>query len=107
MLPDSKVKCPATGFARSCRSIVSADDCTCPKFVSIRGVDPQGGEVEQWGCVDSFMPMLMIENSKRQLETGAAIESFRNEMVDGNKISQQLLTANLMGVLPAKLINQG
>jgi hypothetical protein len=35
--------------------------------------------------------MLLIENSQQQRQTGAAVESFRNEMVKANESSQQLL----------------
>jgi hypothetical protein len=37
--------------------------------------------------------MLLIENSGQQRQTGAAVESFRNEMVKSNEASQQLLLA--------------
>jgi hypothetical protein len=37
--------------------------------------------------------MLLIENSGQQRSTGAAVESFRNEMVKSNEQSQQLLLA--------------
>lgn len=80
MLPDEKVKCPATGFAKSCREIIAI--CDCPKFVSLKGTDPQtGAVVDRYGCVDSFLPLLLIENAQASRQTGAAIESFRNEVV--------------------------
>lgn len=80
MLPDHKVMCPATGFARSCRSIISEFDC--PKFVKIGGIDPQTGDVvDKVGCVDSFLPLLLIENANQSRLNAAAIDSFRNEMV--------------------------
>lgn len=91
-LPDKNVMCPATGFCKSCRSIVA--EFECPKYVTIRGTNPQGGDVDQSGCVDSFLPMLLIENSQQQRQTGAAVESFRNEMVKSNAVNMQLfLTA--------------
>jgi hypothetical protein len=91
MLPDSKVRCPATGFAKSCRSIVSKFDC--PKFVKISGVNPNDGQpVDKFGCVDSFLPMLLIENSQQQRQTGAAVESFRNEMVKSNNLNLALMS---------------
>lgn len=83
MLPDPKVKCPATGFARSCRDIIAA--CDCPKFVSIKGHDPQTGAiVDRHGCVDSFLPLLLIENAQMSRQTAAAVETFRNEVVTAN-----------------------
>lgn len=90
MLPDKNIKCPATGFAKSCREIVA--DCDCPKFVKISGVNPNDGQpVDKFGCVDSFLPMLLIENSQQQRQTGAAVESFRNEMVTANQNTLALM----------------
>ena len=88
-LPDKNIKCPSTGFAKSCREIIA--DCDCPKFVTIRGTNPQGGEVNQSGCVDSFIPMLLIENSQMQRQTSASVDSFRNEMVMANLSTAILL----------------
>lgn len=86
MLPDEKIKCPATGFVQSCRSIVTREGCECPKFVSVRMQNPQTGEkVDRYGCVDSFLPMLLIENAQQSRQTGAAIESFRNEVVKSSE----------------------
>lgn len=88
MLPDPKVKCPATAFARSCRDIVAK--CDCPKFVSIRGRDPQtGAEIDRHGCVDSFLPLLLIEGAQMSRQTAAAVESFRNEVVEASKVVVQ------------------
>ena len=70
--------CPLTG-----------DDCMehkCDWYINVLGTHPQSGEtINRWGCSMSFLPMLMIENSQQQRSTGAAIESFRNEMVKGNQ----------------------
>jgi hypothetical protein len=35
----------------------------------------------------------MIENSQQQRQTGAAVESFRNEMVKSNEVGQRVLLA--------------
>lgn len=54
----------------------------CAWFTHIRGMDPQTGrDVDDWGCAVTWMPTLLIENSQKQRETGAAVESFRNEVV--------------------------
>jgi hypothetical protein len=37
--------------------------------------------------------MLLIENSGQQRQTGAAVESFRNEMVKANEVNTQLILA--------------
>jgi len=92
MLPDNKVKCPATGFAKSCRDIISK--CDCPKFVSIKGHDPQtGAVVDRHGCVDSFLPLLLIENAQMTRQAGAATESLRNEIVAANKRNRETVAA--------------
>lgn len=61
-------------------------------FIQLRGTHPQTGEpVDQWDCTMVIQPLLMIENSQQQRQTGAAVESFRNEMVNSNFTTQQLL----------------
>lgn len=99
MLPDPKLRCPATGFTRSCREVLA--ECDCPKFVTIRGKDPQtGADVDKSACVDSFLPMLLIENAQQTRQTGAAIESFRNEVVSANeeaKTERQRVADRLVG----------
>jgi len=54
----------------------------CEWFTQVRGKNPQTGEdVDEWGCAVTWLPMLLIENSQQQRQTGAAVESFRNETV--------------------------
>ena len=66
----------------------------CSWFTQVRGVNPNSGEeVDEWGCAITWLPMLMIENSGQQRQTGAAVESFRNEMVKAQQTSQQVLIA--------------
>jgi len=66
----------------------------CSWFTQIRGHNPNTGEeVDEWGCAITWLPMLMIENSGQQRQTGAAVESFRNEMVNAQQMSQQILLA--------------
>lgn len=62
--------------------------------MKIRGQNPNTGEdIDDWGCSMAWLPVLMIENSQMQRQTGAAVESFRNEMVKANETSQQVLIA--------------
>lgn len=103
MLPDHKVKCPATGFARTCREIIS--ECDCPKFVSIKGRDPQtGAELDRHGCVDGFLPLLLIEGAQMSRQTGAAVESLRNEIVNANDEAKAGLRSLLQGDQGARLL---
>lgn len=58
----------------------------CEHYQHVVGTDPQTGkQVDQYMCSDLLTNILLIENSGQQLRTGAAIESFRNEMVTDNK----------------------
>jgi hypothetical protein len=60
----------------------------------VRGTNPNTGkEVDEWGCAITWLPLLLIENSQQQRHTGAAVESFRNEMVRATEMSQQVLLA--------------
>lgn len=80
MLPDPKVKCPYTGFKMRCFDGVTKH--ACPKWVHIAGTHPQTGEsIDRFACADSWIPLLLVENSQMQRQTGAAVESFRNEVV--------------------------
>lgn len=76
----------------------------CAWFIQLRGSHPQTGEpVDEWGCAMTWMPLLTIENSKEQRQTGAAVESFRNEMVKANELNLQLQAAALQqGLLEDK-----
>ena len=62
----------------------------------VRGTDPNtGADVDEYGCAVAWMPTLLIENSQQQRSTGAAVESFRNEMVKANESSQKVLAATI------------
>ena len=61
----------------------------CSWFTQIRGANPQTCEsVDEWGCAVTWLPILLIENSQKQRETGAAVETFRNETL--NRLSQTI-----------------
>jgi hypothetical protein len=74
-------------------------DCVglqCAWFTRVQGVDMNtGNQVDDYQCAIAWMPMLLIENSGQQRQTGAAVESFRNEMVKSNETSQKVLLASL------------
>lgn len=74
-------------------------DCVqmkCAWFTRIQGYDTNtGNQVDEWQCAISLMPMLLIENSGQQRQTGAAVESFRNEMVRANETNTKVLLANV------------
>ena len=82
-----KDNCPLNGF-EPCKKF------DCAWFIQIRGTDPNtGDEVDDWGCSMAWMPMLIIENAQQSRQTGAAVESFRNEMVKSNGLNRDILIA--------------
>lgn len=82
---EPKDNCPLNNF-NPCKQL------DCAWFVKIGGHHPQTDEyVEEWGCAQAWLPILLIENNLKQNQTGAAIESFRNEMVRANQRSAEML----------------
>lgn len=64
----------------------------CPLWIKLRGQDPQSNEMfDHWNCALAWIPIMLVENSQQQRQTGAAVESFRNEMVKANEVSQHFL----------------
>ena len=54
----------------------------CAWQTTIRGKHPQSEqEIDQPGCAVPMLVLTGLENSQMQRQTGAAIESFRNETV--------------------------
>jgi|SRR5690606_1971680 len=89
-----KSNCPLNEF-KPCKQF------DCAWFTQIRGTNPQNGkEIDEYACAIAWLPVLTIENSQQQRQTGAAVESFRNEMVKANKASQMMLvqSANMMRI---------
>ena len=64
----------------------------CAWFTQLRGSNPNTGEeIDDWGWAVGWLPVLLVENSQQQRSTGAAVESFRNEMVKANDNNVQVL----------------
>lgn len=87
------------------------DDCIglkCAWYSQVRGTNPNTGkEIDEWGCSITWFPILLIENSQQQRQTGAAVESFRNEMVKANESSRQVLLATVQQSNPNLKIIEG
>jgi len=78
----------------------------CAWFTRVVGYDKNtGAEVDEYQCAVAWLPMLLIENSGQQRETGAAVESFRNEMVKSQQASNELFAASLIGAKPHTLVD--
>lgn len=65
----------------------------CRWFVKLRGKDPQSNqEIDEFRCAMEWMPILSVEHSLFERQTGAAVETFRNQMAKQN---MQLLTRDI------------
>jgi len=93
MAQDKKILCPLMdGECVEDGSIRNGELVACRFWVYVHGKNPQTGEdVRNGDCAIAWTPMLLIENSKVNRETGAAVESFRNEMVKANETNTQVL----------------
>lgn len=95
MAKDAKIICPLMG-GKPCiedGSVVDGELVACRFWVTVMGKNPQTGEtVNNGDCAMAWTPVLLIENSKVNRETGAAVESLRNENVTtGQQITGALL----------------
>jgi hypothetical protein len=85
--------CP---LGAKCEEIKDGAIHRCAWYTKLAGTNPNTGEtVDEHGCAIAWLPMLLVENSMQQRSTSAAVESFRNEMTDSNKTSQQILLSQI------------
>ena len=76
----------------------------CSWFTQIRGTNPNTGEeIDEWNCAIHWVPFLILESSQQTRQAGAAVESFRNEVVKANKENQNLYMQSLNQVIPSQI----
>lgn len=69
----------------------------CMKWIQVQGTHPQTGQpVSEFDCSDNWQVVLLMDNAQKQNQTGAAIESFRNEMVRSNDKLISTYSENLL-----------
>ena len=97
MAKDAKIICPLMGGEECVEdgTIRNGELVKCRFWVVVHGLHPQTGEtVNNGDCAMAWTPVLLIENSKVNRETGAAVESMRNESVTtGQQITGALVAA--------------
>ena len=95
---ESKPNCPLDNF-NPCRQL------ECAWFMKIQGTNPQtGSEIDEWGCAVTWMPIMAIEIAQKSNQTGAAVESFRNEVVRANDENKHLYVNVLQqGVIQSRI----
>ena len=58
----------------------------CNWYIQVMGKNANTGEdVNEFGCAVEWLPLLLIDGTSQTRQAGAAIESFRNEMVKANE----------------------
>lgn len=96
------LSCP---LGHKCQEVKDGAIHQCAWFVKLAGTNPNTGEsVDEHGCSMAWLPVLLIENAQTNRGTSAAVESFRNEMVEATNSSQQLLLATAQLGANMKLI---
>ena len=81
--------CP---LGSECEEIRDKKIYRCMWYTKVSGEDPNTGEVhDDWSCAISWMPTLQIEMANTNRQTGASVESFRNETVKGQSQFNQLI----------------
>lgn len=77
----------------------------CSWYVKVRGLNPNtGAEIDEWACAVAWMPVLSIEIAQKENQTGAAVESFRNEVVKSNNENIQLYLDSVnKNIIPASI----
>ncbi len=68
----------------------------CKMMTQLRGKHPQTGEpIDEWDCAVKWLPVLLIESTQAARESGAAVESLRNEIVEAREVRRiERLTGN-------------
>lgn len=85
--------CP---LGAKCEEVIDDIMYVCPWYTKIRGNDPNtGNDLDESRCAMAWMPLLMIEHSLHERQTGAAVESFRNEMSRQNNNLANALVDNM------------
>jgi hypothetical protein len=108
-LPPEKRMCHLTGFTKKCRSLVTSGKCG--RWMYLNGLDRNTGEqmIMSAHCVDDVLPGLLIENTQMARETGAAVESLRNEVDKAHKQQMVMQSRELIDHLngrPIKMIGE-
>jgi len=92
MTPEVRLTCP---LGAQCEEIRDGAIHRCVWFTQLQGTNPQTGDrVDERGCAMVWLPILLIENAQQARSTSAAVESFRNEMVEANQAALPLLLRN-------------
>ena len=66
----------------------------CRWYIKMYGEDPATGDkIDKSDCAMAFLPIMMHENSKQQMNTGVAVDNLKNTMATTAESNMQLMVA--------------
>ncbi len=78
----------------------------CVWFTQLRGSNPNTGDpVDEFGCAVAWLPILLIENANVNRQTGAAVESLRNESIKGEDATRTAIMSGLARAEKMRLLD--
>lgn len=64
----------------------------CRLYIKLAGQNPQTGEMmDEWNCSIPWSVIMLVENANTNRGQTAALESFRNETVQGQQVFNSLI----------------
>lgn len=80
----------------------------CMMYINVRGVHPQSGqEIDQWGCTFTWLPVLLIENSAKQIQTAAEIGALRDDISVAGAVRRAMNPLRTIGREDTPLLGEG
>lgn len=82
------ITCP---LGSECETIKDKKIHRCMWYTNLAGENPQTGEmIDEWKCAMAWIPIMLVENANTGRSVAAATESFRNEVVQGQNVFNQI-----------------
>ena len=82
------IECPLGG---QCESVEKDGIHRCAWYTHLRGITPDGQDVDEWKCAMTWMPIMLTENAQTNRGQTQAIESFRNASLKEQKRFNDIL----------------
>lgn len=83
------LSCP---LGHKCEEVKDGAIHRCAWFVRLAGTNPSTGEQQdEHACAINWLPVLLVENTGAARGTSAAVESFRNGVMQANYDTTKLL----------------
>ncbi|MGZ8924411.1 MAG: hypothetical protein ACXW2E_00875 [Nitrososphaeraceae archaeon] len=94
-----ELSCP---FGHTCEKHIVDDNGQiietnrCRLYIKLAGQNPQTGEqMDEWNCSIPWSVIMLVENANTNRGQTAALESFRNEAVQGQQIFNTLIAQSI------------